>query len=421
VTIQPSQKWVALVAIIASAVLHVSCSSSGLKNIQEGNPQSGHVWETTAERLVVPFEWYDGHVIIPVRINGSDSLRFAFDSGAAATVVFETERTQSLQLEVERQIRIGGAPGKLGTPVNIVNDVRVSLDGISLTRMTVLQVPLAHSPIFSSREEAYFDGAIGYDLLRRFVTEVDYVNRTISFSRGTKDRTPGAPWQTLPIDVSGRVPLLTARLSIDAASSESVQLIVDTGAPSYVYLNPDLTGKIKVPQRHYLTRGKGFNGPFERMTGRVDTFSIGTIGFNDLVTHFDRTDFKDLGRGVGLIGNAVLRNVDLLFDYSAGTLSMRPNVRFNPASAADRSGIDLEPHRLGAIVQSIAEGSAASAVGVEPGDVITRLDGQRIEQSNFDESKALLSSNREAVDICWRSGNTATEEMCQRLPLRDRM
>jgi predicted aspartyl protease len=421
VTILPSQKLVALAAVIACAVLHVSCSSSGLKNIQQGNPQSGQVWEKRGERLVVPFEWYDGHLIVPVRINGSERLRFAFDSGAAATVLFETERTRSLRLEVERQITLGEAPGKPGTPVNIVNDVHISLDGISLTRMTVLHVPLARSPIFASMEEAYFDGAIGYDLLRRFVTEIDYINRTVSFTRGAANRTLGPHWQTLPIDVSGRVPLLAARMSSGASSAESVQLIVDTGAPSYVYLNPDLTQRIDIPRRHYLTRGNGFNGPFERMTGRVETFGIGTIGFNDLVTHFDRTDFKDLGRGAGLIGNRVLRNFDLLFDYSAGTLSMRPNTRFDSGSAADRSGIDLEPHRVGAIVQSVAEDSTASGIGLERGDVVTRLDGQRVGQSNFDELKELLSLNREAVEICWRSGSTEAEEVCKRLPLRDRL
>jgi hypothetical protein len=410
----------ALAAVIACSGLQVSCSSSGLNSIQQGNPQSRHVWEAKGERIVVPFEWYDGHLIVPVRINGSESLRFAFDSGAAATVLFETERTRSLRLDVERQITIGEAPGKPGTPVNIVNDVRIALDGISLTRMTVLHVPLAGSPIFASMDEAYFDGAIGYDLLRRFVTEIDYVNRTVSFARGSANRALEPPWQTLPIDVSGRVPLLATGLS-SGASIESVQLIVDTGAPSYVYLNPDLTQRIEVPRRHFLTRGDGFNGPFERMTGRVATFRVGAIVFNDLVTHFDRTDFKDLRRGVGLIGNGVLRNFDVLFDYSAGTLSMRPNSRFDSGSTADRSGIDLEPHRLGAIVQSVAEDSAAGGVGLKHGDIVTRLDGQRVAQRNFDELKALLSSKREAVDICWHSGSTEEEGVCKRLTLRDRM
>ena len=51
--------------------------------------------------------------------------------------------------------------------------------------------------------------------------------------------------------------------------------------------------------------------------------------FDDLLVNFDRTDFKDLGRGVGLIGNGVLANFDLVLDYSARTLSIRPNARFS--------------------------------------------------------------------------------------------
>lgn len=213
--------------------------------------------------------------------------------------------------------------------------------------------------------------------------------------------------------------MLEARLSGDASSVEPVQLIVDTGAPSYVYLNPELIRGIEVPERHYVTRGKGFNGPFERMTGRVRWFTIGEVRFPDLVVHFDETDFRNLGQGVGLIGNEVLRNFDLVFDYSAATLSMRPNARFDIGSAGDRSGVDLEPHRQGAIVRSVAAGSAASEIGLARGAIVTRLDGRRIEQDNFDESRKLLSSARDAVAICWYGGGSE-EEVCRQLPLSDR-
>lgn len=48
---------------------------------------------------------------------------------------------------------------------------------------------------------------------------------------------------------------------------------------------------------NYLTRGRSFNGPYERVTARLAAFSLGGFEFPGLVTHFDRTDFKDLGRG----------------------------------------------------------------------------------------------------------------------------
>ena len=222
----------------------------------------------------------------------------------------------------------------------------------------------------------------------------------------------------MPIDLSGRVPVVDVRLQDHRSSSRSVSLIVDTGAPSYVYVNPELTKRIDVPARNYLTRGRAFNGPYERVTARLGEFAVAGFEFPGLVTLFDRTDFKDLRRGVGLIGNGVLRNFDLIFDYRAGTLAMRRNARFDETSSADRSGIDLQPHRSGAIVRSVAAGSAAGKVGLRAGDIVTHIDGQSIGETTFDAAKQLLSSQRQSLALCWRS---QAAQACESLQLADRL
>lgn len=400
-----------IVALVACAE---PCAGGALENVQQGNPQAQHVWHAREESVAVPFEWHDGHLVIGVRINDSAPLRLAFDTGASATVLFETERTRGLRLQAERQIPIGGAAG-----VDLVNDVKLSLDGIDVTRLTILHVPLRNSPIFANDDEAYFDGAVGYDLLHRFVTEIDYVKQVIRFSKGSADVAADGAWRIVPIDVAGRVPVIGVQLQGARARAESVRLLVDSGAPAYAYMNPDLTKRIAVPARNYLTRGRSFNGPYERVTARLAAFSLGGFEFPGLVTHFDRTDdFKDLSRAVGLIGNGVLRNFDLIFDYRAGTLAMRRNARFDANSKADRSGIDLQPHRLGAIVRSVAPSSAAEKLGLKPGDVVTDIDGQSFRSDTFDTVKHLLSSDRQTLTLCWRS---QSERSCQPLPLVDRL
>jgi PDZ domain/Aspartyl protease len=399
--------------IVASVACAEPCAGDALRNVQQGNPQAQHVWHARDASVAVPFEWQDGHLVIGVRINDSAPLRLAFDTGASATVLFETERTRGLRLQAERQIPIGGSAG-----VDLVNDVKLSLDGIEVTRLTILHVPLRNSPIFANDDEAYFDGAVGYDLLHRFVTEIDYVKQAIRFSKGPANVAADEAWRIVPIDVTARVPVISVQLQGPHARSESVRLLVDSGAPAYAYMNPDLTKRIAVPARNYLTRGRSFNGPYERVTARLVAFSLGGFEFPGLVTHFDRTDFKDLGKAVGLIGNGVLRNFDLIFDYRAGTLAMRRNERFDANSKADRSGIDLQPHRLGAIVRSVAPNSAAAKLGLKPGEVVTDIDGRSLRSDTFDTVKDLLNSDRQTLTLCWRSQSAHS---CQPLPLVDRL
>jgi hypothetical protein len=399
--------------IVASIACADPCAGGALQNVRQGNPQAQHVWHARDASIAVPFEWHDGHLVIGVRINDSAPLRLAFDTGAGATVLFETERTRGLRLQAERQIPIGGSAG-----VDLVNDAKLSLDGIDVMRLTILHVPLRNSPIFANDDEACFDGAVGYDLLHRFVTEIDYVKQVIRFSKGPANVAADEAWRLVPIDVTGRVPVISVQLQGGRARSESVRLLVDSGAPAYAYINPDLTKRITVPARNYLTRGRSFNGPYERVTARLAAFSLGGFEFPGLVTHFDRTDFKDLGRAVGLIGNGVLRNFDLIFDYRAGTLAMRRNARFAASSRADRSGIDLEPHRLGAIVRSVAPDSAAEKLGLKPGDVVTDIDGRSLRSDTFDAVTDLLRSDRQTLTLCWRS---QSERSCGPLPLVDRL
>jgi hypothetical protein len=399
-----------IVALIACAD---PCAGSALQNVQQGNPQAQHVWHARDASIDVPFEWHDGHLVIGVRINDSAPLRLAFDTGASATVLFETERTRGLRLQAQRQVPIGGSSG-----VDLVDDAKLSLGAIDVTHLTILHVPLRNSPIFANDDEAYFDGAVGYDLLHRFVTEIDYVKQVIRFSKGPATIAADEAWQLVPIDVTRRVPVISVQLQGARARSESVRLLVDSGAPAYAYLNPDLTKRIAVPARNYLTRGRSFNGPYERVTARLAAFSLGGFEFPGLVTHFDRTDFKDLGKAVGLIGNGVLRNFDLIFDYRAGTLALRRNARFDANSKADRSGIDLQPHRLGAVVRSVAPDSAALKLGLKPGDVVTDIDGRCLRSDTFDGVKELLSSDRQTLTLRWRS---QTERSCGPLPLVDRL
>jgi hypothetical protein len=399
--------------IVASIACADPCAGGALQNVRQGNPQAQHVWHARDASIAVPFEWHDGHIVIGVRINDSAPLRLAFDTGAGATVLFETERTRGLRLQAERQIPIGGSAG-----VDLVNDVKLSLDGIDVTRLTILHVPLRNSPIFANDDEACFDGAVGYDLLHRFVTEIDYVKQVIRFSKGPANVAADEAWRLVPIDVTGRVPVISVQLQGGRARSESVRLLVDSGAPAYAYMNPDLIKRLAVPARNYLTRGRSFNGPYERVTARLAAFSLGGFEFPGLVTHFDRTDFKDLGKAVGLIGNGVLRNFDLIFDYRAGTLAMRRNARFDASSRADRSGIDLEPHRLGAIVRSVAPDSAAEKLGLKPGDVVTDIDGRSLRFDTFDAVTELLSSDRQTLTLCWRS---QSERSCEPLSLVDRL
>ena len=104
--------------IITIVLLHLvsGCASKGMINLQTGNRFANSNWMAEKPSFSVPFSWHDGHIIIDVYVNGSEPLRFAFDSAAAATVLFETPRTATLDLAIEQQLPLQNHQ------VNVVNN-----------------------------------------------------------------------------------------------------------------------------------------------------------------------------------------------------------------------------------------------------------------------------------------------------------
>ena len=377
-----------------------ACSSSpGVRNLQSGNKQATFEWTSLTDEITIPFKWHDGHIIIPVTVNESEPLQMAFDSGAAVTVLFESGRTSSLKLNIERQLTLNSS----GQIANVINSNTIGLSSVTLKNLTILHVPLKNSPIFSNIDEAYFDGAIGYDLLSRFAIMIDYVGQTITLSRKQPAAINLSEWQALPIDTEANVPYLEVSFSTDNADelkSNTSKLLVDTGAPFYLYINPELDTEVELPVQYYETIGKSFNGPYHRYTGRLGSLNLGRYRFSNLAAHFDKADFRDLD-GVGLLGNALLKNFDLIFDYSSGILFIRSNTEFSAQSTLDKSGLDIKPHNEGAIVTSVAPNTAADAVGLKARDIITGFDLTLISPENFDEFKTLLSSEKAKTRLCW--------------------
>ncbi|MBU1620600.1 MAG: aspartyl protease family protein [Gammaproteobacteria bacterium] len=392
------------------------CQSEGVSNLMNGNKNSIHVWEGEERKLTIPFEWYNGHIIIPVSINGVGELRFAFDSGAAAIVLFENERTRSLQINVERKLEIGGGDKLINA--NVVNNNDLNIAGITLKDVTLLHIPLEESPLFSSVDEVYFDGAIGYDLLSRFVIRINYVRQELVLSESSAYRIEKGEWSEFDLDISDRVPYLKIKIKSQNNRIASANMMVDTGAPFNLYLNPDLHPDISLPKNYYVTQGNGFNGKYKRLTGILENISIGGVSFDRVATHYDVSDFQDLD-GIGLIGNGVLSQFDVIFDYSDENIFLKKNKDFMPSETQklDRSGIDIAPHQSGGVVKYLDVHSGASLLTIKVGDIVTHINHVKINYNNYDQLTALLYSDRKFLDVCWiSSGNSK----CGQLKMAER-
>lgn len=382
-----------------------ACISGALINLQQGNKQARYQFTAEQNRVSVPFYWYDGHIIIEVNINDKKRLRFALDSGAAATVMFESERTKGITLDISQQLPLNGKQ------VDVVANATVSLAGIEIADLVIIHVPIAESPLFGDLDQAYFDGAIGYDLLRQYLTEIDFEQQLVHFYPA-QSQLDNKGWQAKPITLAGNIPYLSAKLTNAKGQLQSFEWTIDTGAPDYLYLNSNLSEALTFPSQSYVTEVENFEDKQQRYTSRMEALELLDSNFEQVASH-NLTQFSD-DISVGLIGAGLLRNFNLRFDYANQQLWFQRNNTFSTNSLVDRSGLELEPHKNGAYVKSVAQ---SASLAIPAGAVITSIDNKVVTVKRFDQLRALLSSQRKSIDICWQQ---TTKTQCQSLNLQDR-
>jgi len=388
--------------------LMMGCNAKGLMNLQSGNLLGSQEWLGEPLSFTVPFDWHDGHIIIELEVNNQQNLRFALDSGASATVLFETQRTKALKLSVGMQLDLQGSD------VNIVNDASIAIGKIKLSEMTIIQVPIEQSPLFGSFDEAYFDGAIGYDLLNRYVTLINYADKTVTFFKDSPAIIQDGDWVKLPMSVIGRIPHVAASLYNKGEVETTYNFTIDTGAPDYLYINSSLAANLSFPSSYFETKTRNFTGEHIVQTSRFDVFKIAEFNFNNIAIH-NLPYFKD-ENGIGLIGSGLLRNFDIVFDYENEYIAFKKNRLFSYDTFIDRSGLRIEPHTGGALVKEVVKDTHAQTLNILAGDVVTKINNKTLNDNNFDELRALLSSDMNEVELCWVSNE---QEKCEVLFLRD--
>jgi predicted aspartyl protease len=405
-----SKRITKLFFLYLAIIILAGCGATGLINLQSGNHFAKQDWDGADSSLTVPFNWHDGHVIISIAINSQQNLRFALDSGAAATVLFETERTKDLPLSFEMQIDLKGRK------VNVVNDAVIAVGQITLSEMTIIQVPIDQSPLFGSYDEAYFDGAIGFDVLSRYMTRINYADKTVTFIKDSSTALKSAEWIKLPMAIHGRIPYISGAIPNQQGHPAYHDLIVDTGAPDYLYINSSLASDFTFPSSYFESKTTNFDGEHTVKTSRIDYFQVAGSSFDNIAVH-NLPYFED-DNGIGLIGSGLLRNFDVVFNYKNGYLALKKNRQFSPKTLIDRSGLQLEPHRKGGLVKGVGETAGLKVLKIAIGDVVTKINGHKINDISFDEIRSLLSSEAEQVELCWTSSG---DNMCGTLVLQDRI
>lgn len=271
----------------------------------------------TLASVVIPFQYVDGHIRLPVTVNGRQKFWVILDSGASANI-FHSGAIDSLNLPVVGSLPAIGVAGYEG--VNLVQTDSVAVGGLTLYGQVAGSMDMS---VVASRMgfDSAFGGILGYDFLSRFPILIDYDAQSLTvFNPGSFEAPPGG------IEVDFYLTLLIPTIAGQLNGFEG-DFIVDLGNAYGLILHHGFTRQHQIADRLYDVREirggfGGVGGSLGGKTGLAATFEIGSI-----VTDSLRVFMPDSSSGIsgseqlaGNIGNSYLENYRVLLDYNGNRL-----------------------------------------------------------------------------------------------------
>jgi predicted aspartyl protease/thioredoxin-like negative regulator of GroEL len=309
-----------------------------------------------SNKTVVSFEATDGRPILMVRINNEKTpLRFVLDTGSGMSVVSEATAKKLGLSSVARggMGRAVGGSGRFEIVYGFLNSVQIG-------DVDINNVPVYIRHFYDVKPAV--DGYIGVSLISKFVTSIDYADRTFTLSRQRSSSNNQDPWiaaqnpdrRSAPPAIgtlSGmEIPL---RTTSSGFLSGEVRLegvdkfwnfIIDTGA-SVSVVSEKLAAEEQVStyQQADMMRIYGAAGIADNVKTlilpRVNLGELSQDKINAAVLDMDPLNETTGFRQSGILGANFLKNFRITFDFQRGVVRLEPLLQNEKTAKPDQGDV----------------------------------------------------------------------------------
>jgi hypothetical protein len=352
-----------------------------------------------------------GLIFVRTRINNSQPLSFALDSGASFPVVIDSRRARDLGLKLQGNLTLEGGAGAGTFEVAMTSGVSVSFGGLELSGQTAAVFALGSLEAIAGRP---LDGLIGRDLFTRYVVEIDYLGKKISLY-APQTYTYSGTGESIPIALRGDYLFVPAKIGLPGRPPLEGQFLVDTGGGFVTaILNAPFARSRGVPaptQGAVLDSSlSGLGGQISLHVCRATSFALGKLAIREPVIYVsqDRGGALATADFDGVIGGEILRRFKVIFDYSRRRLILEPNIHYPEPVEYDMSGVRL---RAGGsdfrsfTLSQVLENSPAAHAGLREGDLLYTIDGAPASSFSLDEIYQMLKQPGREYKLSIRRGS----------------
>ncbi len=401
-------------------VLLLACLSGCSRFILEGDRENRDIRIRNPYRgtVTLPFEMINNLIVVPMRINNSDTLKFILDTGAGRTVITELGPYQSFEIEYQGDVSLNGLGNSGPLPALISRGNRIYLKGIKGENHTVVFI-LEGRFNLSSFMGTQINGLLGYDIFENFIVEVDYERRKVylhdpdAYKEEYLEKKQSNKWIHIPVNTRDNKLYMDLKIVQSDFSEVEVNLLVDSGASHTAFLYPNTSADIVIPDKTidaYL--GSGLSGEIHGKIGKGRSIELQGLVLNDPVLSYP--DLEAVDQAIerdsrnGSIGSDLLKRFDIIYNYGDNGILVRPNKNFDDEFKYNTSGIDVITPILDLpyyVVSEVRANSPADLAGIKKDDVILEIQSDRTFRYSLNEVLNLLHSTNKEISIYIKRGS----------------
>jgi len=361
----------------------------------------GFLFDNPREKsVIVKFKTASNLIIIPMTINGSDTLNFILDTGVRFPIITELPFVKKLNLNYMVPVELKGlGEGETITAYRSGNNM-IKMDGL-VARNQEVQMIIEENFQISHMLGIPVHGLIGFNLFKDYIVKIDYQDEELTLYKPEyfkyRDRKRDI---IMPLLFDGNKPFVRTSIVTDDMVEVPVKLMVDTGASDALWLSEKSDNRIKLPKQHIETfLGRGLNGDLYGTKGRLDAIWVGPmvlpkpiVAFPDNVLIDQLISSNDRN---GTLGAEILRRFVVTIDYRNARLTLSPTARVKEEFNCNMSGMEVINPMPGFPIFTISEirqDSPAYFAGLKENDQILTINSNNHESVTLNDINLLLQS-----------------------------